>query len=120
MTADSPARYAADPTGFDFVTRTPASWDETRVLAGEVGRYVVVARRKGRDWWLGAVTDEEARTVVAPLSALSGRTWRLDGYADNGETRKARHETRTLRPGEPLVLKLGTAGGYAARLSPAP
>ena len=118
MMADSPARYAADPAGLAFAARVPAAWDETRVLAGEVGRYVVVARRKGHDWWLGAVTDSHARELTVPLAMLGGGSWRLDGYSDDGETRRAQHETAVVRAGS-LKLHLASAGGYAARLSPA-
>ena len=116
MVADSPVRYA-DALGFDFVAHTPAAWDETRVLAGDVGRYIVVARRRGSDWWVGAITDAQARTLVVPLGMLAPGTWRLDGFADVGETRRARRETRTVAAGAPLALLLGTAGGYAAHLS---
>ena len=117
MTADSPARYA-NATGFDFVAATPATWDETRVLAGEPGDYLVIARRKGADWWLGAITDEKARDLTVSLAGLGAGDWRLDGYADEGETRRARPERRVVRSGAPLAIRLGTAGGYAVRLSP--
>ena len=118
MMADSPARYTADPAGLEFAAHVPAAWDETRVVAGEVGRYVVIARRKGHDWWLGAVTDANARTLTVSLAMLGAGSWRLDGYADDGETRRARHETGLVRSGS-ITLKLVSAGGYAARLSPA-
>ena len=119
MLADSPARYDADPQGLDFAAKIPAAWDETKVLASEVGRYVVIARRKGRDWWLGAVSDADARTVSVPLTLPGARSWRLDGYADDGETRRARRDTGVVQSGDSITLKLGRAGGYAARLSPA-
>lgn len=119
MVADTPVNYLG-ATGFDFVASTPVAWDETRVLAGEVGRYVVVARRKGADWWLGAVTDEHARTLRVNLSMLEGTGWTLDGFADAGETRAARAIRQNVAPGAPLVIRMGTAGGFAVRLTRAP
>lgn len=118
MMADSPVRYA-DATGFDFAARIPATWDQTRVLAGEVGRYVVVARRKGAEWWVGAITDAHARTLTVPLSMLAAGRWKLDDYRDRGETRRARHEARIVAAGDSVSFRLGSAGGFAAHLSPA-
>jgi len=53
--ADSPVNYLG-AKGWDFVRTVPTAWDETRVLWGEVGHGVVIARRKGAEWWLGAIT----------------------------------------------------------------
>ncbi len=117
MVADTPANYVG-ATGFDFIARTPATWDETRVLAGEVGQYVVIARRKGAEWWLGAIADGRARTLNVRLSMLRGGDWTLDGYADAGAINSAEHVTSRVKPGATLVLRLAAAGGYAARLSP--
>ncbi|HWT51406.1 MAG TPA: glycoside hydrolase family 97 protein, partial [Caulobacter sp.] len=63
MVSDSPITYAASPAGLDFVSAVPTSWDETRVLSGEIGQSIVVARRKGAEWWVGAMTNETGRTV---------------------------------------------------------
>ena len=118
MVADTPAHYATAPE-FGFLASTPTDWDETRVLAGEVGRFIVVARRKGADWWLGAITDGQARalTVALPPSRRAG--WTLDGYTDTEDRNVARHVTALVLPGQRLRLRLVAAGGYAARLSPA-
>ena len=118
MVADTPANYVHAPE-FAFVAQTPESWDETRVLAGEVGHSIVVARRKGAEWWLGAITDGDPRTLTVPLSMLAGEDWTLDGYADTDAINTAEHVTARVRPGELLVLHLAAAGGYAARLTPA-
>jgi len=67
--ADSPDRYR-NAAGFDFIKAVPADWDETRFIAGDTGEYVVLARRKGSDWYVGAMTNETARTIDVPLSFL--------------------------------------------------
>ncbi|WP_428332331.1 glycoside hydrolase family 97 protein [Novosphingobium sp.] len=118
MVADTPAHYDG-ATGFDFVTRTPETWDETRVLAGAPGRYVVIARRRGASWWLGAMTDGHARTVPVRLGLLHAGTWHLDGYADTRLPNRARHVTARVQQGQRLVIRMAEAGGYAAHLSPA-
>lgn len=116
MVADTPANYS-DATGFDFVAQTPSTWDETRVLAGDVGHYIVVARRKGAEWWLGAITNGQARVLTVRLP-LPGNDWTLDGYADARTGPAATHVKSRIKAGEPLVLHLAEAGGYAARLTP--
>lgn len=118
MVADTPANYVG-AREFGFVARTPTTWDETRVLAGDVGHYIVVARRKGAEWWLGAITNGSARTLAVRLTMLRGQGWTLDGYEDAGSTRAARRITGRLRSGQLLVISLAEAGGYAARLKPA-
>ena len=71
MVADSPDVYE-NAAGFDFVKMVPASWDETRFLAGDIDDYVVVARRKGKDWYIGAMGNEKPHVFQLPL-ALPGR-----------------------------------------------
>lgn len=117
MVADTPANYVG-AAGFEFVAQTPSTWDETHVLAGDVGHYIAIARRKGAEWWLGAITDGSARTLTVRLPTLHGNGWTLDGYADAGIDSPAKHVTSRVKADEPLVLHLAGAGGYAARLTP--
>ncbi len=84
MAADLPENYAGQPA-FQFIRDVPTDWETTRVLDGKIGDYVVVARqqRGGQDWYLGAITDEEARTVDVPLSFLPmGTSYVAEVYAD--------------------------------------
>ncbi len=118
MTADSPVRYA-HAREFGFLAATPAVWDETRVLAGEVGRYVVIARRRGADWWIGAVGDSRPHTLAVRLDMLGPGAHRLESYADAGDRRLTHHGVRAVSRGERLILRLDAGGGYAARTSPA-
>jgi alpha-glucosidase len=113
---DSPEHYANQP-GADFLKRVPTVWDETRGLAGEVGHYVVVARRSGKDWFLGAITDRSARELTVPLGFLGAGTWKAQSWDDAPDAdRNAEHlvtAERTVRPAETLHLKLAPAGGSA-------
>lgn len=122
MVSDYPGAYRGQP-GADFLRAVPASWDETRVLAGEIGKYIVVARRRGREWFVGAMTNEEPRTLRVPLSFLGRGAYALTAYADG---REAAADPKQLavskgesRAGETLSLTLAPGGGYAAHLRPA-
>ena len=127
MAADLPGNYDGQPA-FQFIRDVAVDWDTTRVLAGRIGDYVVVARRErgGPTWFIGAITDEERRTLDVPLSFLSpGRRYVAEIYADGPNanwfdnpfpvtiTRQAVTSATRLR----LVLAPG--GGQAIRIRPA-
>src|SRR5213075_3387355 len=61
MLADSPSHYLREPEVMEFLGPVPTVWDDTKVLAAKMGEYVVIARRHGRDWYVGAMTDWTAR-----------------------------------------------------------
>jgi len=84
MAADLPENYEHQPA-FQFIRDVAVDWDTTRVLAGKIGDYVVVARRErnGPSWYIGAITDEEGRTFDVPLTFLTpGRKYVAEIYAD--------------------------------------
>ena len=70
MLADSPSNYREQPDALRFIAGVPTVWDESRVLDGRIGDYVVMARRSGRDWYLGAMSDWTARALSVDLDFL--------------------------------------------------
>ncbi|WP_258053400.1 glycoside hydrolase family 97 C-terminal domain-containing protein [Streptomyces sp. Ru72] len=72
----------ANRPGLPWFDAIPATWDESRTLDGAIGQYVAVARRKGATWYLGAMTNESARTLSLPLSFLGSGIWTATVYAD--------------------------------------
>ena len=115
--SDNPGAYRGQP-GLDFLSAVPTSWDETRVLAGEIGEYVVVARRRGREWYVGAMTNERARTLQLPLDFLGGAAYTATTYADGARPTDLAIATRDLAKGK-LDLELAPSGGAAVRFVPA-
>ncbi|MGI5231911.1 glycoside hydrolase family 97 catalytic domain-containing protein [Actinoallomurus sp. CA-142502] len=124
MLADTPENYAAHP-GFAFLKDMPTTWDETRVLDSAIGDYTTTARRKDDTWYLGAITDENDRTLQVPLSFLSHGTFVAEIYADAQETTWKGDPLpveirRTLvKPSTRLSMSLVAAGGQAVKLRPA-
>lgn len=123
MVADSPDAYVnADGSlaaGADFLTRVPASWDETRVLSGEIGEYIVTARRKGETWYVGAMTNERARKLTVPLDFLApGRSYAAEVYEDGASPNELRQSAATPRAGGKLTLDLAGSGGAVAVIGP--
>jgi alpha-glucosidase len=114
VVADTPDAYR-DAPGFDFIKQVPATWDETRAIGGEIGEYVIVARRKGRDWYVGAMTNETARQVELPLDFLGSGRFELRSWTDGSTPAAVTLDRRDLGPGArtPLNLKLAATGGAA-------
>jgi alpha-glucosidase len=118
IVADSPDTYKESPAGLDFVSAAPTTWDETRFVTGEIGQSVVLARRKGTDWWIGAMTNEAGRTVKVPLSFLAAGAFTADIRQDGATPTDLATSTRTVKAGDVLTLKLAPSGGAAVRLTP--
>ena len=87
MLCDSPSNYLQEDECTKFIASVPTTWDETIVLDGKVGEYLVVARKKGYKWYIGAITNWEERDMEVDITALksgakSGKIFR-DGHNAN-------------------------------------
>ena len=126
MAADLPENYEHQPA-FQFIRDVAVDWDTTRVIAGKIGDYVIVARRErnGPTWYLGAITDEEARTFDVPLTFLTpGRKYVAEIYADGPGANWLTNPlpvTISKRPVDAtsrLHIVLAPGGGQAIRIRP--
>ncbi|HFE52374.1 MAG TPA: glycoside hydrolase family 97 protein, partial [Bacteroidetes bacterium] len=97
----------------------PTVWDDTRFLQGQVGDYVVVARRSGDDWYLGAMTDWTARDLDIPLGFLGNGRFLAQIYEDAADAdRVPTHVNARLREvtgSDTLHVHLAPGGGCAVR-----
>jgi alpha-glucosidase len=117
MVSDEPQAYR-DADGFDFIRSVPTAWDETRFLDGEPGRDIVLARRSGRSWYLGAMTSDDARTERVPLKFLSPGSYRATVWVDSRTPNEVRRTERTVSSTDILQLPLAVAGGAVVLLEP--
>jgi len=116
MVADSPDAYE-NAQGFDFIKLVPTTWDETRFIAGEIAEYIVVARRKGDAWYVGAMTNETARTIEVPLSFLGEEKYEVRIWEDGASPTTLRERERTgISSNAVLELELAPGGGAVARI----
>jgi alpha-glucosidase len=113
---DSPDMYRASPADFAFIRDVPTSWDETRYVIGDVGEYIVIARRKGETWYLGAMNGESARKVSVPLSFLGRGSWSADLWFDGDKPDSTRRERRSVTASEAIEVDLAATGGAVAVL----
>jgi alpha-glucosidase len=116
MVCDYPAAYEGQP-GFDFVRTVPTVWDETKVLNASVGEYITIARRKGNDWFIGAITGSKARDITAQLNFLDEGQYEAIIYTDAGEQsgnpNDLNRQTRSVKKGDTISLHLASGGGSA-------
>lgn len=121
--ADSVTSYRAQP---DFVKAflkvVPTAWDDTRLIDGLPGSHVVLARRRGEEWFLGGINGQnKPRIATLDPAALGPGPWRLDLITDGDRpTSFAHSDPRTLSSGDPLTVPLPPFGGFVAILEKVP
>jgi alpha-glucosidase len=118
MVSDDPSAYE-NAAGFDFIKAVPTAWDETRFIDGTPDTHIVLARRKGARWYLGAMTDEGARSVSISLSFLGRGTYNATVWQDGAGPNDVERTVRKVRPGDTLTIKMSGGGGAAAIFEPA-
>lgn len=115
---DQPGNYRGQP-GADFLKIVPTVWDETRVLDGVVAQHLVMARRSGGEWFLGALTDRQRRSIPIRLDFLGPGKWTMRLWSDAPDSDvHAEHlqtETRRVAAGDTLDLQLAPSGGAVAQ-----
>jgi alpha-glucosidase len=122
--ADSPYCYRSSPAGLDFLKAVPATWDDTRVIMGEVGDFIAVARRRGDTWFLGAMTDWQPRTLDIPLEFLGeGRfqaeIWQ-DAYEADEYPDRLMKKTQAVSSKDKLKAPMAPGGGFVAVIRASP
>ncbi|HEY1336887.1 MAG TPA: glycoside hydrolase family 97 protein [Bryobacteraceae bacterium] len=121
MVADFPEAYKGQKE-FDLIKAAPAVWDETRVVGGRHGAYITVARRRGRDWFVGSITGWEPREIDVPLEFLGRGEFTAEIYSDAPDAaQNPKHvtlEQRSVSASTLLHVKMAPGGGQAIRIRP--
>lgn len=126
MLCDSPTNYMREEECTDFIASIPTVWDETRILEGRMGEYVVTARRKGATWYVGGITDWTAREIEVDLSELGvavpcQTTLFVDGV--NADRKGSDYRMKRIRVDAaealPKKFRLAPGGGFAQVIAPA-
>jgi alpha-glucosidase len=122
MLADSPSNYLREPEAMEFLGPVPTEWDETKVLDARIADYVAVARRNGRDWYVGAMTDWTLRELEIDFSFLPEGNFSMTSYQDGVNADRYgsdyKMEKRQVNKATRLKVKLAPGGGWAARIVP--
>jgi len=122
MVSDDPDEYQGKPE-FEFIERAPTVWEETKVLNGEPGKFITVARKNGGAWYVGSMTDWEARDFNLPLDFLGSGSYQAKIFADGANADRVATEVsiseRTVQCSDRLPIHLAPGGGAAILLTPA-
>ena len=120
MLSDSPSNYLREPEAMEFLGPVPSEWDDTKVLDARIAEYVVVARRSGKDWYVGAMGDWTPHTLDIDFSFLPEGNFTMDAYQDgvNADRNASDYKKITMQVNKATKLKLPLAsgGGWAARI----
>jgi alpha-glucosidase len=113
---DQPSAYQGEAE-IEFFDKVKTVWDDTKVLNGEVGEYVTVARRSGNEWFVGAITNKQARKITCPTNFLEkGKKYTVKMYQDDDkiQTRtKVSVTEKKIKGGDVLNFDLKSSGGVA-------
>jgi len=122
MLSDSPSNYLREPEMMDFLGPVPSVWDDTKVLTGKISEYVAVARRSGRDWYVGAMTDWTPRDLEIDFSFLPEGNFQMESFEDgvNADRQASDYKMTKTQVNKTMKLKvkLAPGGGWAARIVP--
>ena len=117
MLCDSPTNYEKEPDYTRFVAGIPTVWDETRVLQGEVGEYIVTARRKGNTWYIGGITNWTPRDIDIDLSVLGLKNVVTELYTDGVNAHRRGSDYRCQKTDtQNLHIHMAPGGGFMAKV----
>lgn len=107
----------------EFFNHLPTVWDDTRVLDGKIGEFAVIARRKGEEWFIGAITNEQEREIQIKLNFLEiGMSYVAQIYSDdichNSSRTKVQLSVQEVQANQQLNMLMVPTGGQAVRIIP--
>ena len=124
MLADNPTIYEQERECTEFIASLPTTYDEMKVLSGKMGEYIVVARRKGKDWYVAGETNWDARDIMVDASFLPAGEYVLTAFMDgvnadkNATDYQVWEESFTLPYtfNESIPVHMASGGGFAAKI----
>ena len=114
--ADNITTYEKEAECAEFIASVPCEWDESIALDGRIGEYIIVARRRGDEWFLAGMTDWTPRNVVVDLDFLDASDWKIEIFEDSTSPQTYRKSVKEYY-GEPLRVTMKSGGAFAARIT---
>ena len=120
MLCDSPSNYEREQECTDFIASVPTYWDNTVVLDGKVGEFIVIARQKGPDWYVGGMTDWEARSFEIDFSFLPKGNYTVEVFKDGMNAHRVagdyKKEIISLGADRKMTIHMAPGGGFALKI----
>ncbi len=121
MLSDSPSNYMKEQETTDFISKIPVVWDDIKCLDGKVGDFVVLARRSGEDWFVGAMTDWTERTIDVDFSFLPAGNYNVEIFQDGINADRYAGDYKisksTVRSGGRIRINMAAGGGWVAKVT---
>jgi alpha-glucosidase len=119
MLCDNPTLYKSNQDCTDFITQVPVTWDETKALVADAGEVAVVAKRKGKKWFIGGITNAKGRELtIKPDFLDKNRSYQMTSFSDGvNADRQAmdyKSDTTKIAADSVIPVRLSRNGGYAA------
>lgn len=120
MLCDNPSNYMREPECTKFIATIPTTWDETVALGGEVSKHIAIARRHGEVWYVGALTNWDARELSIDLSFLGNGNFEAEVFKDGVNASRAardyKKEVISIPANKKINIKMAPGGGYAMKI----
>ncbi|NDV84593.1 glycoside hydrolase family 97 protein [Bacteroides sp. 51] len=121
MLCDSPTNYEREPECTAFIAEIPTVWDETVAINGEISKYITIARQKDGIWYLGSLTNWDARTLTLDLSFLGEGNWQAEVFRDGKNANRIasdyKKEVITIPADRKLSIDMAQGGGHAMKIT---
>ena len=121
MLPDSPSDYYKERECTEFISKIPVEWDDLRVLEAKIGEYTVLARKNGKDWYIGAINNWKAKEFDLQLDFLDEGEYEMEYIEDgiNADTRAIDYlkKSKNISKGDSENIQLAPGGGWIARIS---
>jgi alpha-glucosidase len=122
MLSDCPTNYMKEQETTNFIVNIPVVWDDIKVLDAKVGDYLLLARRSGKEWFVGALTDWTSRDMELDLSFLPPGQYNMEVFRDGINADRFagdyKHYKAEIKSGEKMKIHLAPGGGWTARIVP--
>ncbi len=114
MLSDSPTNYEKEQVSTDFIASMPTTWDDSKVIQGEMGEYIVTARRKGKKWYIGGLNNWTPRDIKLNVKEITGKSGKAVLYQDgpNAANNAEDFQKKTISTDGTITIHMAPGGGF--------
>lgn len=120
MLCDTPTNYEKNPICTAFIASIPTIWDESKTIQGQMGKYIVTARRRGDKWYIGGINNWDARDITLNISEITGKTGQVIVFQDgpNADMNGVDYTKKTIdiQKGQNITIHMAPGGGFALEI----
>ncbi len=120
MLCDNPSNYMREKECTEFIANVPTVWDNTIALDGKIGEYITIAREKDNVWYVGSLTNWDARTLDVDLSFLGEGSFKAEVFKDGANADRSGHDYKKevidIPSDRKLSIPMASGGGYVMKI----